>query len=39
MLIEVILVVGKCPGYNINVGGHTDDTPIFTERFPKNWKL
>jgi chemotaxis protein MotB len=39
VLNEVIRVIGKYPEYKINIRGHTDDTPIFTERFPTNWEL
>jgi chemotaxis protein MotB len=27
------------PDVELQVGGHTDDTPIATERFPSNWDL
>ena len=39
VLNEVIRVIEKYPEYKINIRGHTDDTPIFSERFPTNWEL
>ncbi|MFQ5445098.1 MAG: OmpA family protein, partial [Nitrospinales bacterium] len=39
VLNEIIKVVRNYPLYNINIQGHTDDTPISTEKFPTNWEL
>ena len=39
ILDEVIRVVNKHENYKVHIQGHTDDTPIFTERFPTNWEL
>ena len=36
---EVIRILRKYPNYQINIRGHTDDTPISTERYPTNWEL
>lgn len=38
-LNEVIRILRKYPNYQINIRGHTDDTPISTERYPTNWEL
>ena len=39
VLNEVIDIVQKYPQYQVKVRGHTDDTPIATEKFPTNWEL
>lgn len=39
VLNEVIRVLQKYPDYQVNIRGHTDDTPISSERFPTNWEL
>jgi len=39
LLDEVIRIVKKYPNYKIHIQGHTDDEPIFTDRFPTNWEL
>jgi chemotaxis protein MotB len=39
VLNEVIDIVKKYPQYQVKVRGHTDDTPIATEKFPTNWEL
>ena len=31
--------IGKKEGYKVVVAGHTDDTPIHSERYPSNWEL
>ena len=38
LLDEVINAVKEIP-MQIRVEGHTDDTPIYTKRFPSNWEL
>jgi len=37
-LAKIAALLCRTP-YMINVVGHTDDTPIHTERFPSNWEL
>lgn len=37
-LSKLARVIRKTP-YNVNVIGHTDDTPISNERFASNWEL
>jgi len=39
VLDEIIRIFGKYPYYKIHINGHTDDTPVSTERFPTNWEL
>lgn len=39
VLNEIIKVIKSYPSYNIDIQGHTDDTPISTEKFPTNWEL
>ncbi|MCK5165163.1 MAG: flagellar motor protein MotB [Desulfobacula sp.] len=36
---EIILILYDYPEYNINIKGHTDNTPISTAIFPSNWEL
>ena len=31
--------IGQKEGYKVVVAGHTDDTPINSERYPSNWEL
>ena len=37
-LDEIARIVKASP-YNVAIEGHTDDSPIHTERFPSNWEL
>lgn len=37
-LTRLAQVIGKTR-YRVHVIGHTDDTPIHTDRFPSNWEL
>ncbi|MFQ5451054.1 MAG: OmpA family protein [Nitrospinaceae bacterium] len=39
LLNDVARIFRKYPEYKIHIQGHTDDMPIFTERFPTNWEL
>lgn len=39
VLDNIIKTIKKFPEYKINIQGHTDDTPISTDRFPTNWEL
>jgi chemotaxis protein MotB len=39
VLDEIVRILGTYPRYRISVQGHTDDTPISTDRFPSNWEL
>lgn len=32
-------VIGKVPGSQIRVEGHTDDLPIRSQKYPSNWEL
>ncbi|MCD4720978.1 MAG: OmpA family protein [Desulfobacula sp.] len=36
---EIILILYDYPEFNINIKGHTDDSPISTAIFPSNWEL
>jgi len=36
---EIILILYDYPEYNINIKGHTDNSPISTAIFPSNWEL
>jgi chemotaxis protein MotB len=38
-LNEILQLFVKYQDYNINIKGHTDNTPIRTARFPSNWEL
>jgi chemotaxis protein MotB len=37
--ITKMIAAPKFQFYNIEVGGHSDDSPIQTEQFPSNWEL
>lgn len=37
--VAATLMGERYVGFQIEVQGHTDDTPISTERFPSNWEL
>jgi len=37
-LDEIARIIKASP-FNTSIEGHTDDTPIHTERFPSNWEL
>ena len=37
-LVQLSEIIGKTP-YTVNVIGHTDNVPIWSERFPSNWEL
>ena len=39
VLDEIVRLLENYPRYRISVQGHTDDTPISTDRFPSNWEL
>ncbi len=32
-------ILRKNPVFNLNIGGHTDNVPISTNRYPSNWEL
>jgi flagellar motor protein MotB len=38
-LTQVAALIAAKRGYRVVVAGHTDDTPIYTVRFPSNWEL
>jgi chemotaxis protein MotB len=38
-LLQVAHVLATVPGRAFQVGGHTDNLPIQTSRFPSNWEL
>ena len=38
-LKEIAEIIGRVPGTEIRVEGHTDDLPIHTKSFPSNWEL
>lgn len=37
--LKEVFALLKQFNYDIKIEGHTDDTPIHTERFPSNWEL
>lgn len=39
LLDSILEVVLENPGFKLEVQGHTDDTPVDTDRFPSNWEL
>jgi chemotaxis protein MotB len=39
ILNEIVRLLESYPRYRISVQGHTDDSPISTDRFPSNWEL
>ncbi len=39
VLDEIVRLLNTYPRYRISVQGHTDDSPISTDRFPSNWEL
>ena len=39
VLDEIVRILESYPRYRISVQGHTDDSPISTDRFPSNWEL
>ncbi len=39
VLDEIVRILDSYPRYRISVQGHTDDSPISTDRFPSNWEL
>jgi chemotaxis protein MotB len=39
ILGEIVRILDSYPRYRISVQGHTDDSPISTDRFPSNWEL
>ena len=39
VLDEIVRLLENYPRYRISVQGHTDDSPISTDRFPSNWEL
>jgi len=39
VLDAVITVIKTLPVEELQIEGHTDDTPIHTERYPSNWEL
>jgi len=39
VLDEIVRLLDSYPRYRISVQGHTDDSPIATDRFPSNWEL
>ena len=39
ILDEIVRILDAYPRYRISVQGHTDDSPISTDRFPSNWEL
>lgn len=39
VLDEIVRLLETYPRYRISVQGHTDDSPISTDRFPSNWEL
>ncbi len=39
LIEKMVKIIAPHPAYHIRVEGHTDNTPIFTSRFPSNWEL
>jgi chemotaxis protein MotB len=39
ILDEIVRLLNTYPRYRISIQGHTDDSPISTDRFPSNWEL
>lgn len=39
VLDEIVRLLNTYPGYRISIQGHTDDSPISSDRFPSNWEL
>jgi chemotaxis protein MotB len=39
LLSEVGAVIAELPNQPVRMEGHTDNTPIHTQRFPSNWEL
>jgi len=39
ILDEIVRLLETYPRYRISIQGHTDDSPISTDRFPSNWEL
>lgn len=39
VLDEIVRLLNTYPRYRISIQGHTDDSPISTDRFPSNWEL
>jgi len=39
VLDEIVRILNTYPHYRISIQGHTDDSPISTDRFPSNWEL
>jgi len=39
VLSEIVRLLEAYPRYRISIQGHTDDSPIATDRFPSNWEL
>ncbi|MFB9887694.1 OmpA/MotB family protein [Balneatrix alpica] len=39
ILEALVKVFSQHPEFQINIQGHTDNQPIFTDKFPSNWEL
>ena len=39
LLDGIAEILSKFPEFKVNIKGHTDNTPIMTEKFPSNWEL
>ncbi len=39
VLERLLNIMYNYPDYILNIKGHTDDTPILSERYPSNWEL